>query len=128
MSEENTAPTPAGEEGERDEIDLADLAARLKERVDAIRKTRAFLNENGPALRMHDDLLMASRALLSSPRVERARALEEAAKVAEEFAESHRKPPHHNDTFWTAMNLAKAIRSLSPTDGAPANPPKVRTP
>ena len=39
--------------------------------------------------------------------------LEEAAKVADEFAETHRAPPHHNDTFWTATNLAKAIRSLA---------------
>ena len=44
----------------------------------------------------------------------RREAFEEAARVADEFAESHRDPPSHNDTFWTATNLAKAVRSLHP--------------
>jgi hypothetical protein len=60
-------------------------------------------DERGGRIRDAAVALAASRPLI----------LEEAAKVADEFSESHRNPPHHNDTFWTATNLAKAIRCLA---------------
>ena len=97
----------------------------MSEAIEAARRIVAW-DETG---RLADDewlvernetaIIGIARALLSSSRVEEVRreALEEAAKVAEEFAESHRAPPCHNDTFWTAMNLAKAIRALSPPVG-----------
>lgn len=70
-------------------------------------------------------IIAICRALLSSPREERARALEEAAQIADIYVAY---APATEDGDEAARKIAAAIRSLSPTDGAPANPPKVRTP
>lgn len=92
-----TAPTPAGEEMGKlleraREIAADDVSAMTASWVD----TQAF-----------------ARALLSSPRVERARALEEAAKVADEYAQAVDNPIFARAC---AENIASRIRSLSPTD------------
>lgn len=79
------------------------------------------------------DLVHAGQRVLSSPRVERARALEEAAAIAR----AHRdKSPEYGTTLriWSRAcaqiedAIRARIRSLSPTDGAPADTPKVKTP
>ena len=109
-----TALTPAAEEGER-----PDVVSRLHAEI-VYARTRGH---NGRAM-----LLEAAKAeierLRSSPRVERARALEEAAKVAE-TRHVHWHMPHPDDAFpgevkcdvTACADIAKAIRSLSPQGG-----------
>lgn len=70
-------------------------------------------------------IIAICRALLSSPRVERARALEEAAKVAEGYAQQARLAmqgdcmggAYLRGKEQTADTIAEAIRSLSPQGG-----------